>query len=199
MNLKDKIENNVVIWFLGTLIAGFVAGIGTYEAFVRMARLEPVAFKQDEASRKLVHEVVADTSDVDVGLRALFWDSAEEVKRYYGVPEEIHKSGDSLYLNYRRHGISFLLEYDKVIAIFLYRGGVSGYSGYPRNIAKGLRVGMHREDIEVLYGKVDRLGGGIIHDHTYYKSIDGMRVSITYDSMEDHADAIANTIAVSPM
>jgi hypothetical protein len=43
MNLKDLVENNPVMLSLSLLIAGFLSGIATYEAILRIARLEPVA------------------------------------------------------------------------------------------------------------------------------------------------------------
>ena len=53
MALKDTIENNPVVWTLGMLVAGFLAGIGTYKAVLEMADLQSVSksariAKQDE-------------------------------------------------------------------------------------------------------------------------------------------------------
>jgi hypothetical protein len=42
MALKDTIENNPVIWTLGMLLAGFLAGIGAYKAVLEMADLQSV-------------------------------------------------------------------------------------------------------------------------------------------------------------
>lgn len=36
MGLKETVEKNAVIWFLATLLAGFLAGIGTYEGILRI-------------------------------------------------------------------------------------------------------------------------------------------------------------------
>lgn len=41
--LKEKIENNIVVWMLGTLLAGFLAGIGTYEGALKMMNLEKIS------------------------------------------------------------------------------------------------------------------------------------------------------------
>lgn len=43
MNLKAKIENNITIWFLGTLLTGFLAGIATYTAVLKIAQLTVVS------------------------------------------------------------------------------------------------------------------------------------------------------------
>ncbi len=51
--IKEKIENNIVVWMLGTLLTGFLAGIGTYEGALKIMRLETVSkdrLKQLEAS-----------------------------------------------------------------------------------------------------------------------------------------------------
>lgn len=40
--LKDRIENNVTIWLLGTLLAGFLAGISTYEGALKIWNLRTV-------------------------------------------------------------------------------------------------------------------------------------------------------------
>jgi len=42
MGLKKQIENNVVIWLLGAVVTAFLAGIGTYEGILRIAKLEVV-------------------------------------------------------------------------------------------------------------------------------------------------------------
>ena len=42
MGLKERIENNLVIWFLGALLTGFLSGVGTYEAVLRIAHLDVV-------------------------------------------------------------------------------------------------------------------------------------------------------------
>src|SRR5688572_16204055 len=42
MNLRDKIESNPLSWILRALLAGFVAGLATYEAILRIAQLEVV-------------------------------------------------------------------------------------------------------------------------------------------------------------
>lgn len=41
--IKEKVENNVAVWMLGTLLAGFLAGIGTYEGALKIMSLEAVS------------------------------------------------------------------------------------------------------------------------------------------------------------
>ena len=49
MGLKERVENNAVIWFLGAIISGFLAGIGVYEGVLRIAKLEVIS--QDREQR----------------------------------------------------------------------------------------------------------------------------------------------------
>lgn len=41
-SIKEKIENNVIVWMLGTLLTGFLAGIGTYKGALEIMSLETV-------------------------------------------------------------------------------------------------------------------------------------------------------------
>ncbi len=55
--IKDKVENNVVVWMLGMLLAGFLAGIGTYEGALKVMRLETISkdrLKELEAAQSKV-------------------------------------------------------------------------------------------------------------------------------------------------
>ena len=49
MKLKERVENNPVVWLLGALVTGFGAGIGTYEGILRIAHLEVVSAMNSEA------------------------------------------------------------------------------------------------------------------------------------------------------
>ena len=40
--IKEKIENNIAVWMLGTLLTGFMAGIGTYEGALKIMNLETI-------------------------------------------------------------------------------------------------------------------------------------------------------------
>jgi hypothetical protein len=42
MSLKEKVEENVVLWLLGMLITGFLSGIGAYKAILEIAQLTVV-------------------------------------------------------------------------------------------------------------------------------------------------------------
>lgn len=42
MSLKQRIEESPVIYFLGALVTGYLAGIGTYDAILRIAKLDTV-------------------------------------------------------------------------------------------------------------------------------------------------------------
>ena len=37
MGFKETIEKNTMVWFLGALLAAFLAGIGTYEGVIRIS------------------------------------------------------------------------------------------------------------------------------------------------------------------
>lgn len=54
MGLRERIENNVTVWFLGAVVTGFVAGIGTYESVLRIAHLEVVTQAQQEQHEMLL-------------------------------------------------------------------------------------------------------------------------------------------------
>jgi hypothetical protein len=43
MGLKERVENNAVVFFSGALVAGFLAGIGAYQGIITMAKLEIVS------------------------------------------------------------------------------------------------------------------------------------------------------------
>ena len=54
MGLKEQIENNAVIWFLGAVVASFLAGIGAYEGILRIAKLEVVSQDRQQHYEMLV-------------------------------------------------------------------------------------------------------------------------------------------------
>lgn len=39
MNLRNRLENNLVVFFFSTLLTGFLAGIATYEGILRIAQI----------------------------------------------------------------------------------------------------------------------------------------------------------------
>lgn len=43
MTVRERIEQNIVVFFLGTLVAGFLAGIGAYDRIQAIAGMTPVA------------------------------------------------------------------------------------------------------------------------------------------------------------
>ena len=50
--IKERIEQNVTIWLLGTLLTGFLAGIGVYRAVQDMAGLTIVSAADREDSKR---------------------------------------------------------------------------------------------------------------------------------------------------
>lgn len=53
MTLRERVEDNVAVWLLGSLLTGFLSGIATYKAILEMGGLESIS-KQDygELQRK---------------------------------------------------------------------------------------------------------------------------------------------------
>ena len=49
MGLKERVENNAIVWFFGAVVTGFVAGIGAYEGVLEIAKSEVVS--QDRMTR----------------------------------------------------------------------------------------------------------------------------------------------------
>ena len=43
MTLRDRIENKLTVWLLGTLLTGFLAGIATYRTVLEMAQLKTIS------------------------------------------------------------------------------------------------------------------------------------------------------------
>lgn len=43
MKIRERIEDNLTIFFLATLLTGFLAGIGTYEAILNIAHLKVIS------------------------------------------------------------------------------------------------------------------------------------------------------------
>ena len=41
--IKEKIENNIVIWMLATLLTGFLSGLATYEGALKIMSLETIS------------------------------------------------------------------------------------------------------------------------------------------------------------
>lgn len=41
-NIKEQIESNIVVWMLGTLLTGFMAGIGTYKGALEIMDLTTI-------------------------------------------------------------------------------------------------------------------------------------------------------------
>jgi hypothetical protein len=43
MGLKEQVQNNAAIWFLGAIITGFLAGIGAYKGILQIAKSEVIS------------------------------------------------------------------------------------------------------------------------------------------------------------
>jgi len=51
-SIKKRIEQNVTVWLLSTLLTGFLAGIGVYRAVQDMAGLKIVSVAEMEDSKR---------------------------------------------------------------------------------------------------------------------------------------------------
>jgi len=56
-SIKESIEQNVTIWLLGTLLTGFLSGIGVYRAVQDMAGLKMVSAADLENSKRQLAEL----------------------------------------------------------------------------------------------------------------------------------------------
>lgn len=65
MNIKDKVEQNVIVWLLGTLLTGFGSGIATYKAVIEIADLRVVPSSEDpEELKKQLSQMGAEKSEL---------------------------------------------------------------------------------------------------------------------------------------
>jgi len=79
MSLKEKIENNITVFLLGTLVTGFLAGIGTYKAILEIAKLEVVSegrlnqksdsSQLEEVTKKIIQDMTNRDMDVETGVK----------------------------------------------------------------------------------------------------------------------------------
>lgn len=51
-SLKERIENNLVVFFLGTLVTGFLAGLGVYQGGLKLVDYSPVSNSTLQALRE---------------------------------------------------------------------------------------------------------------------------------------------------
>ena len=58
MSIKEKIENNLTVFFLGALFTGFLFGLGTYKSIVEIANLDTVRkgsyVKKEDISKNFI-------------------------------------------------------------------------------------------------------------------------------------------------
>ena len=55
-SIEDIVKNNVVVWLLGMLFAGFLAGIGTYQAIIEIAHLKVISLAKWETIQSYIGE-----------------------------------------------------------------------------------------------------------------------------------------------
>lgn len=51
--MEELVKNNVVLWSLGLLLAGFVAGVATYKTILEIAHLKVISLGQWESNNRL--------------------------------------------------------------------------------------------------------------------------------------------------
>lgn len=98
MTFRERVEEKPTFWLLSMLLAGFIAGTGTYEAIIRIAQLEVIskaeleklrrAAKSDADLRPLVAWSGSWETDTETykNLRIRFTESKGEVTGAYRVP-----------------------------------------------------------------------------------------------------------------
>ena len=62
--LKEKVENNVVVWLLGTLLTGFLAGIATYQGALKIMNLETISSDRLKQLEKSVTSPIGTAKDI---------------------------------------------------------------------------------------------------------------------------------------
>ncbi len=56
-NIKEKIERNVTVWLLGTLLTGFLSGVGVYRGIQDMAGLSVESEAELEETKRRISEL----------------------------------------------------------------------------------------------------------------------------------------------
>ncbi len=57
LSIKERIERNVTVWLLGTLLTGFLSGVGVYLTIQDMARLSVVPAAEIEETKHRISEL----------------------------------------------------------------------------------------------------------------------------------------------
>ena len=57
LGIKERIERNVTVWLLGTLLTGFLSGIAVYRTIEEIARLSVVPTAALEDSKRRIAEL----------------------------------------------------------------------------------------------------------------------------------------------
>jgi len=62
-NIKERIEHNITLWILGTLLTGFLSGIGVYRTIQEIAGLTVVPAAALEDSKRRIVELEREFSE----------------------------------------------------------------------------------------------------------------------------------------
>src|SRR5215204_1916719 len=78
-SLRERVERNVVVWFLGALLTGFLSGAGAYRAIQEVAGLKPISGSALEDSARKSASLEKDLA----AARATAADAADRLKQAY--------------------------------------------------------------------------------------------------------------------
>ena len=78
MGLKDTIEKNTLVWFLGALLTAFLAGMGAYEGIIRITGQAVVNRADTERSTKKMEALLKKERFLSLFLRYEQTESFEE-------------------------------------------------------------------------------------------------------------------------
>ncbi len=64
MKIREQVENNPIIFFLGTLLVGFLAGLGVYKGILEIAHLEVIPrVRYDQCNNSVPQSVMPQPSE----------------------------------------------------------------------------------------------------------------------------------------
>jgi len=64
VTLKERVEENIVLWLLGSLLTGFLSGIATYRTVQEIGGLEPISKTEYTALERKANDSEARTTEL---------------------------------------------------------------------------------------------------------------------------------------
>jgi hypothetical protein len=114
LRLREKVENNPAVFFLGTLLVGFLAGLGCYQGILEVAHLEVVPAGSLEsgrsASARPAREDPGDSDSALPGSTASSPGSPDPAITSGGAGESTANAAGALSQVVRAHGLEVLFQ-----------------------------------------------------------------------------------------